>query len=94
MSKAQQRSLAELRASLAAERDLAIASVKKAIRAAELSDNLNADLEATLVSSLKKALAKLEELNPDAPFDAGALDMLAQPIVSMFQGLSITQRRS
>lgn len=71
--KVQQCGLAELRASLAAERDGAIDSLKKALRTAESSDKQSADPTETLVRSLKKALVKLEQLNPDAPFDADEL---------------------
>ena len=92
--KGQQRGLAELRATLASERDRAIASVQKAIGTAGLSDNLNADLKGALVQSLNKALAKLQQLNPDAPFDAGVLSVLARPIMSMSQRISMSQGRS
>ena len=81
--KGQQRSLAEPRACLATQRDRTITGVKKATRAAGLSDNLHADPKEALVRSLKRALAKLEQLIPDAPFDAGTLSVLTRALISM-----------
>lgn len=73
-------------ASLASERDQTIANVKKTIRAAELNDSLNAELKEALVQSLRRGLAELEQLDPDAPLDFGALSALAQHIMSMSKG--------
>ena len=93
MLKGQQRSLAKPRACLATERDRAIASVKKVITVAGSSDNLNADLKEGFVQSLKKALAKLQQLNPDILFVTGALSVLAQLMISMSQRISMSQGR-
>lgn len=75
-------------ASSASECDHVIDSVKKAIGAAELSDHLNTDLKEALVQALKRELAELEQLDPDAPFNPSALGAPAQHMISIFEGHS------
>ena len=76
-------------ASRASECDQVIDSVKKAIGAAELSDHLNADLKEALVQALKRELAELEQLDPDAPLNPSALGAPAQHMISIFEGHSL-----
>lgn len=77
---------AKQRASSACDRARVIADAKKTIRAAELSDDLNIDLQEALVQSLKRGLLELEQLDPDAPIDSAALSAFAQHILSMSKG--------
>lgn len=76
-------------ASLASEPDQAIANVKKTITAAELSDDLGTDLKEALGQALKRELAELEQLDPDAPFNPSALGAPAQHMISIFEGHSL-----
>lgn len=85
--------LAELQAALARERNGAVASVIRAIRSAETSGGLNADIREETLRSLKNALAKLQKLDPEAPFAPGPLSDLVRPIISMSQSISLSQNR-
>lgn len=83
-----QPNLAELRASLALERDAAIDAVNKSIRIAGLIEGMSDDIKSGLTQSLEVAKKDLKNIDPETIADAGGLLEAAQFIKSISLGSS------
>ena len=83
--KGRQISIAELQASLIAERDKAVAAIQRSISAAGLIDVLNSDIRSGLVDALDATAANLKNIDPMTMTDFEALLKAAQRLKSLSQ---------
>ncbi len=81
-----ERKMAELSASLLAEHQAAIASIKKAIGAAKLCEEMSDDMQNILVGALNTMLTELKNIDPASLTDVTSVDAVARRIRSIASG--------